>query len=57
MPRYEGFYPGESFLTTDLPGSHPLIDGLLWQDDHALLIGKEKSGKSILFLQLLCHLT
>ena len=57
MPRYEGFYPGEQFLVTDLPGSQPLIENLLWEGDHALFIGKEKSGKSIFFQQLVCHLT
>lgn len=57
MPRYEGFYPGEQFLDADLPGSQPLIEQFLWEGDHALFIGKEKSGKSIFFLQLVCHLT
>ena len=57
MPRYEGHYPGEQFLSADLPGSQPLIDQFLWEGDHALFIGKEKAGKSIFFLQLLCHLT
>ena len=55
MPRYEGYYPGEQFLTTPLPGSQPLITNFLWEGDHALFIGKEKSGKSIFFQQLICH--
>jgi len=57
MARFEGIYDGTTFLRDDLPGSAPLIESVLWERDHALLIGKEKSGKSIFFLQLLCHLT
>lgn len=57
MARYEGIYDGTTFLRDDLPGNQPLIESVLWERDHALLIGKEKSGKSIFFLQLLCHLT
>jgi hypothetical protein len=31
-----------------------IVEGLLWERDHVMLIGKDKAGKSILSLQLAC---
>lgn len=34
-----------------------LIEGLLWEGDHIILLGSEKAGKSILALQMACALS
>lgn len=35
----------------------PLIEGILWEEDFIMLLGSEKSGKSLLALQMACALT
>lgn len=53
----EGSWVMSDFLRMDIKGSRPLIEGLLWQEDTCLLLGKEKVGKSIFSLQLAMSLT
>ena len=57
MSLPSGLYSGQDFLSQDFPTSSVIVENFLWQGDHNLLIGKEKSGKSLLGLQLLCALT
>ena len=52
-----GLYPGEQFVSLQLSEAPALVDNLLWEGDHTLLVGKEKSGKSLLCLQLLSALS
>jgi len=51
-----GLYWGDSVVDIQ-EGSQPIIEGLLFEHDTVLLIGKEKSCKSIFTLQLCCALT
>ena len=37
--------------------NHPLVDGVLWEEDVIMLLGSEKAGKSILGMQLAYNLT
>lgn len=39
-------------LGESLPGGEPIVEGFLWRNDNSILFGKEKSGKSIIALQL-----
>lgn len=57
MSRLSGKYTAQELLTLELKGGTPLIEGLLWEQDTVVLVGKEKSGKSIFGLQLACALT
>lgn len=57
MSLRTGLYPGEQFVNLALTEAPTLIDNLLWEGDHTLLIGMEKSGKSLLCLQLLSALS
>lgn len=55
--RYTGKYTGTELLAMDLKGSDPLIKKLLFERDNIIILGKEKSSKSILALQMACALT
>ena len=57
MASLHGKYLATDLLALDLKGGTPLIDGLLWEQDTVMLVGKEKSGKSILGMQMACALT
>lgn len=57
MSRYTGCYTGRQLLTMELKGSEPLIKKLLFERDNIIILGKEKSSKSILSLQMACALT
>ena len=52
-----GNYPGERLLGEEIPGGQPLIEGFMWQRDNTILMGAEKSGKSILGMQIAAALT
>ncbi len=56
-PRLEGYISTETLLNLPAESAIPIVDGLLWQGDNAMLVGKEKSGKSIFSLQLACAIT
>ena len=57
MSKLSKAYPGTDFLDIEFKGSNPLISSLLFEKDSIIILGREKSGKSILSLQLMCHLT
>lgn len=57
MSKLSGKYPGESFLDLEIKGSDPLIEEVLFERDNSILLGREKAGKSIMALQMMCHLT
>ena len=57
MSKLSGRYTAEELLKAELSGSKPLIEGLLFERDNILLVGKEKSNKSTLALQMCCSLT
>jgi len=52
-----GIYSGNELLNTPTEEERYLIQDILWEGDHVFLLGKEKSGKSILALQMMCALT
>lgn len=52
-----GAYPGEKFLTLDIPPRDWLVESLIRKLDSVILVGNEKSGKSLLIFQLICSLT
>lgn len=57
MSKYRGKYTAQELLNADLKGSDPLIEEVLFERDNVILLGKEKSSKSILALQMSCCLT
>lgn len=52
-----GCYSGEKFLSLELPPREWLVEGLIRKSDSVILVGNEKSGKSLFILQLICALT
>ena len=46
----------ELFELNDDPDNY-LIEGLLWEHEHIMILAKEKVGKSILSLQMACALS
>jgi RecA-family ATPase len=50
-------YTGLELINTPTLEERYLVEGILWEGDHVFLLGKEKSGKSILALQMACALT
>jgi hypothetical protein len=52
-----GIYSGETFLALPTIERAFLIDKIIREKDSVLLVGAEKSGKSILAFQLMCALT
>lgn len=52
-----GSYSGVDFLALDLPPREWICQGLLRRNDAAIIVGNEKSGKSLLVFQLICSLT
>ncbi len=49
-------YTGIELVNRPMEEDPYLIEGILWEGDCMFLLGKEKSGKSILALQLVCAL-
>ncbi len=50
-------YTAAELLTAEFSGTKPLINNLIFERDNILLVGKEKSNKSTLAMQICCHLT
>lgn len=59
MSRESDFrvYTGLELINTPTEEEKYLIEGVLWEGDHAFLLGREKVGKSILALQMAMCLT
>lgn len=57
MPSLTGRYLLSDLLSKELPGHSPVVEGLIWERDNIVLVGKEKTGKSIFSMQLACSLT
>lgn len=51
------FEKWEDLKNTPTQEDQYLIDGFLWEQDHIILLAKEKVGKSILSLQMACALS
>ena len=52
-----GIKGAKDIINLNFPPADPLIDGFVWKGDNIFLVGKEKSGKSILAIQFACALT
>jgi len=52
-----GSYKGDDFLKLKLPPRDWLVENIMRVGDSVILVGTEKSGKSLLTLQLICSLT
>lgn len=52
-----GVYTGEQFIKLKLPPRKWLVEGLIRERDSIILVGNEKSGKSLFVFQLICSLT
>ncbi len=52
-----GNYIGSDFLTKEFPKREWLIENICRKNDSVILVGNEKSGKSLFVFQLLCSLT
>ena len=50
-------YTGRELIETPTEEEVYLIQDMLWEGDHVFLLGKEKSGKSIFAMQMMCSLT
>ena len=48
---------GDELLTYEFEPDNHLIDGMLWERDHIIILAREKVGKSILAMQMACALT
>ncbi len=57
MSSFNGKYTGTDLRTAVLKGSNPLIENFIYERDNILLVGKEKSNKSTLAMQICCHLS
>lgn len=55
--KLTGRYFGEEFLKTEFKGSDPVIKGLLWERDTTIILGKEKSCKTLTAQFMAMHLT
>jgi len=52
-----GIFSGKELLEFEDSGGAPLIEGMLWDRDSILFLGREKAGKSIFCMQMACCLT
>lgn len=52
-----GAYSGKDFLALELKPRNFLVDKIIREKDSVILVGNEKSGKSLLTFQLICSLT
>lgn len=52
-----GTFGGEEFLSKVLPTRQFLVNNVLREHDSVILVGNEKSGKSLFIFQLMCSLT
>lgn|SRR3990167_3391474 len=52
-----GYYKASDLLNKEFPTRDFLVRGLLRDRDSILLVGDEKSGKSLIVMQLMLHLT
>lgn len=50
-------YTGEELMNLDMPKREFLIDRYIRERDSVMLVGDEKSGKSILAFQMMCSMT
>lgn len=57
MSKFFGAWTGDQLLSADFLGGKPLIDQFLYEHDNVILVGREKTNKSTLALQMMCHLT
>ena len=57
MSKLSGFYPGDDFLKREFQKTGPIIESVLYEKDNIIILGREKTGKSILSMQMMCHLT
>lgn len=57
MPSNFGTYKGDKFLALDIPPREWLVEKLCRRNDSVILVGNEKSGKSLFIFQLICSLT
>lgn len=56
MSEY-GIFWGDELLKFNPQSLVPIVDGLLWENDMVFMIAKEKAGKTIFAIQLLCSIT
>ena len=52
-----GSYSGDELLEQEFPKREFLVEKIIRERDSVIFVGDEKSGKSILVLQLICSLT
>jgi hypothetical protein len=52
-----GLYHGKDFIDLKLPKRDWLVENLIRAGDSVILVGNEKSGKSLFIFQLICSLT
>lgn len=52
-----GCYEGKEFLDLDIPPRTWLVENIMRENDSVILVGNEKSGKSLCIFQLICSLT
>ena len=52
-----GSYEGNRFLEMELPKREWLIENVIRKQDSVILVGNDKSGKSLFIFQLICSLT
>lgn len=52
-----GIYSGKNFLELDIPLREWLVENIIKEKDAVLMVGNEKSGKSVLMQNLICCLT
>ena len=50
-------YTAKELLDMPMDEDKYIVEGLLWEKDHVILVGKDKAGKSILAMQLACAIT
>lgn len=50
-------YSGEEFFTLRIPPRKFIVDNVIRDRDSVLIVGNEKSGKSLLIFQLICSMT
>lgn len=52
-----GSYSGQEFLDANLKKREWLVEGIMRENDSVIVVGNEKSGKSLFIFQLICSLT